>query len=187
VTTLDELKEYFADESGEGEGKGSEEINPLGKIIIRLKPLKPKTESAKTKPEGEDGAGGEEGEGGGGDGGSGGGDGLGGTGAGDGGTGSGDGGESPKPTVQISNVRAVVVDGKTRRISFTPSTTGKVSIGVMEAGADSDYDIAIASSDIGSVTKGKVIVDATKNSRITLSVSLNENFSGALKVVAHEI
>jgi uncharacterized protein YaiE (UPF0345 family) len=187
VTTLDELKEYFADESGEGEGKGSEEINPLGKIIIRLKPLKPKTEAAKTKFEGEEGAGGEEGEGGGGDGGSGGGDGLGGTGAGDGGTGFGTGGESPKPTVEISNVRAVVVNEKTRRISFTPSTTGQVSIGVMEAGADSDYDIAIASSDIGTVTKGKVIVATIKNSRITLSVGLNENFSGALKVVAHEI
>lgn len=186
VTTLDELKEYFADENGEGDGKGSEEINPLGKVIIRLKPLKPKVESALAQ-KGDGQSGGEEGEGGGGNGGQGGGDGLGGTGNGEGGTGSGGGVASSKPPVGINNVRAVLLDSHTRRICFTPTTTGKVSIGIMEAGADSDYDLAIVSSDFGEVSKGKVIVDATKNNRLALSVSLKENFSGALKVVAHEI
>jgi hypothetical protein len=187
VTTLDELKEYFADESGEGEGQGTEEINPEGKIIIRLKALNPKSKLAKKTQQGAEGDGGDDGEGGGGGSGDGGGDGLGGKGPGEGGSGSGSGGESQKPTVEISNIRAIVKDPKTRRISFTPASSGKISIGVMEAGADSDYDISIVSSDTGALNKGKVIVDVTKNSRITLTVSLNENFTGALKVVAHEV
>lgn len=187
VTTLDELKEYFADESGEGEGKGSEEINPLGKIIIRLKPLKLKASSVKASQDNSDGVGDNDGEGGGGGTGSGGGDGLGGSGTGDGGTGSGGGANTPNPSVEIDNVRAIIVDKKSRRISFTPSKTGPISVGIFEAGADSDYDVPIIASDIGSVTKGKVTLNAVKNNRITLSVELNENFSGALKVVAHEV
>jgi len=187
VTTLDELKEYFADESGEGEGKGSEDINPQGRIFIRLKPLKPKTEAPKHHQEDGEGEGEGEGEGGGGNGGSGGGDGLGGTGGGEGGSGSGGNAENPKTTVEINNVRAIILGGNSRKISFTPAKSGMVSIGVMEAGADSDYDLAIASSDVGVVNKGRVQVSATKNNRITLTVGLNENFSGSLKVVAHEI
>lgn len=188
VTTLDELKEYFADESGEGAGKGTEEIDPYGKIIIRAKPLKPKTESNKPMNEGQgEGMDGEEGDGGGGDDGAGSGDGLGGKGAGDGGVGSGNGSNTAKPSVAINNVRAIVADSKTRRVSFTPTTTGQVALGVMEAGADSDYNILIMTSDKGTIKDGKVIVDVTANSRLTLEVSLNEEFTGALKVVAHEI
>ncbi len=187
VTTLDELKEYFADESGEGEGKGSEEINPLGKIIIRLKPLKLKANAVKTSQDNLDGVGENDGEGGGGGTGSGGGDGLGGAGTGDGGTGPGSGTNTPNPGVEIDNVRAIVVDKKSRRISFTPTKTGSISIGAFEAGADSDYEVPIISSDVGSVAEGKVILNAVKNNRLTLSVELSENFSGALKVVAHEI
>lgn len=187
VTTLDELKEYFADESGEGEGKGSEEMNPLGKVIIRLKPVKQKASAVKVSVDDVDGVGENDGEGGGGEAGSGSGDGLGGSGTGDGGTGSGSGANTPNPGVEINNVRAIVVDIKTRKIAFTPTKTGPISIGVLEAGADSDYEVPIISTDIGLAVKGKVILDAVKNTRLTLSVELSENFSGALKVVAHEI
>jgi hypothetical protein len=188
VTTLDELKEYFADDSGEGAGKGTEEIDPYGKIIIRAKPLKPKAESNKPKDEGQgDGVDSDEGDGGGGADGAGGGDGLGGKGAGDGGVGSGNGNDIAKPSVAINNVRALVMGGKNRRVSFTPTTTGQVALGVMEAGADSDYNISIVASDKGTIKDGKVILDVVANSRLTLEVSLNEEFAGALKVVAHEI
>jgi uncharacterized membrane protein YgcG len=187
VTALDELKEYFADESGEGAGNGTEEIDPAGKVIIRAKPYKPKTEATRKVEEGQ-GEGEGEDEGGGGSDGEGGGDGFGGKGAsGQGGGGKGNGNGDSKPTVSISNVRAILVDDNSRRILFTPSKTGQVSIGLMEAGADSDYDISISASNIGSVKNGKVIVDVTANNRISLAIGLNEKFSGALKVVAHEV
>lgn len=188
VTALDELKEYFADDSGEGAGKGTEEIDPYGEIIIRAKPLKLKAESLRPKDEeSDDGTGGDGGEGGGGAGGAGGGDGLGGTGTGEGGTGSGEGGNTSKPSVAINNVRAVIADSKNRRVSFTPSTNGQIALGVMEAGADTDYAIAIATSDKGVVKDGKVVVDVKANSRLTLEICLDEEFTGALKVMAHEI
>lgn len=184
ITTLDELKEYFADESGEGEGKGSEEINPQGKIIVRLKPLQPKKDSGHFKPinsEGED----EEGGGGGSDG-KGKGDGLGGEGAGDGGTGGSNAG-AHKPTIDLNNVRAIVIGTKERKISFTPTKSGKIAVGIMEAGADSDYDLAITTTSIGTISHGRILVDAVKNNRVTLTIGFNEDFNGALKVLAHEI
>lgn len=188
VTTLDELKEYFADDSGEGNGKGVEEIDPYGDIIIRAKPLKPKP--VLSRPEDEEpgtSADGDGSEGGGGAGGAGGGDGLGGAGTGEGGTGSGEGSDTSKPSVAINNVRAVVADATTRRVSFTPSTNGQIALGLMEAGADTDYPIAISTSDTGVVKDGKVIVDVKVNSRLSLEVQLDEEFTGALKVVAHEV
>lgn len=188
VTTLDELKEYFADESGEGAEKGSEEIDPYGKIIIRAKPLKPKSEAPSPKPdEGDEGEGNGEGDGGGGADGEGGGDGMGGEGAGEGGSGGEGSGNQAKPIVAIGNIRAIAADSKRRKLLFTPSKSGKIALEVMEAGADTDYGIGIEFSDIGAVEKGKVLLDVTANLRVTLNVSLAEEFAGALKVVAHEI
>ncbi|MEQ1534005.1 MAG: hypothetical protein ABL906_10620, partial [Sideroxydans sp.] len=39
VTELDELKDFFGDEGDGDTGKGAEEINPYGKVIIRGKPI----------------------------------------------------------------------------------------------------------------------------------------------------
>lgn len=185
VTPLDELKEYFADESGEGAGKGTAEIDPNGKIIIRAKPVKPKTKSGAQEQEGE--GPGDEGDGGGGGDGAGGGDGNGGEGPGEGGEGAEGGAKAPKPSIALENVRAIVADGSKRRISFTPLTTGKIALAIMEAGADVDYAISISASDAGVVKDGKVILDATAKNRLTVEVALAEEFKGALKVVAHEI
>jgi hypothetical protein len=188
VTTLDELKEYFADDSGEGGEKGTEEIDPYGKIIIRAKPLAPKN-VLKPTGEGEDrdqgGAGGE--DGGGGADGAGGGDGLGGTGKGEGGSGSSGAGKGSNPMIAIRNIRAIVADSKTRKVSFTSTETGQIALQVMEAGADTDYGIGIVESNIGTVKDGKVVVDVKANSRLTIEVRLEEEFTGALKVVAHEV
>lgn len=189
VTTLDELKEYFADETGEGGEKGSEEIDPYGKIIIRAKPIKPKSEASKHEPnedsEGEGESGGE--DGGGGADGTGGGDGLGGTGPGEGGAGSGGNGTQQNPAVTINNIRAIASGSKNRKLLFTSTKSGKIALAVMEAGADTDYNVRIATSDMGSIENGKVILDVKANSRTALNVMLSEEFSGALKVVAHEV
>jgi hypothetical protein len=209
ITTLDELKEYFADESGEGGEKGTEEMNPYGKIIVRAKALAPKkaatavTNDKDTGEIGSEGSGlGESGEGdqgGGGGNGAGGGDGRGGHGNGEGGegnkgedgaTGKGDAGgskSSGSPTVAISNVRALVTAPRSRRIFFTPAKAGRIALSVLEAGADSDYEVGIQGSDQGTVANGKVILDTSANKRVAIEVTLTEDFSGALKVIAHEI
>ncbi len=188
VTTLDELKEYFADEVGESGEKGSEEMDPYGKIIIRAKPLKPKT-SVETQRQGEsdEGEDGDEGDGGGGDYGKGGGDGMGGEGPGEGGSGSEGDNIKFKPILAIGNIRAIAADGKHRKLLFTPTKSGRIALAVMEAGADTDYPIGIENSDLGAVEKGKVLLDVKANSRMTLNIGLAEEFFGALKVVAHEV
>lgn len=184
VTPIDELKDYFGDEGGEGTGDGTEETNPFGRLIFRAKPIKPNAQSKDNK--GADGGKGEDegGEGGGGDGGSGDGGINGGKGATDGGSG---GGGNPKTQIALTNVRAIMTGPKKRRISVTPTTSGAVSISLMEAGADNDYNTVIVNTDLGELKDGSVIVNVIEGERITLNIDLYENFNGALKVVANEI
>lgn len=184
VTELEELRDYFADEGADGSGKGLEEVNPFGEIVIRARPVKPKVRKA-ADGRGADGDGnGSETGGGGGSDGSGGGDGSGGQGGGSGGSG----GATPsKPTVGISNVRAIMRGPSTRKISFTPQKTGRISLQVLEAGADADYAVGIQGADEGTVRRGALMMDVVLGTRKTVEVTLDQAFDGALKVVAHEV
>lgn len=58
---------------------------------------------------------------------------------------------------------------------------------VKEAGADSDYDVAIVKSGLGVLGKGGVVLDVQAGTRISVDIELNQEFSGALKVMAHEV
>lgn len=184
VTEIDELKDFFGEEGDSDTGKAATEVNPFGEVVIRAKPIKHKVQSVKDligpglggEHEGED-------DGGGGDDGSGGGDGVGGTGAGTGG--SGGGGE--RRVVEIANVRATVLATKQRKISFTPSNTGQVVLQLQEAGADVDYDIGVTNTSYGEVHLGKVKLDVTSGQRVSIDIGLEQNLTGALKVVVYEI
>jgi hypothetical protein len=199
VTSLDELKDLFGDE-GDGEGgKGLEEVNPYGSVIIRAKAIRPK-DGLSGVGLSADGDGGEgsatgddegEGEGGGGKEGAGGGDGKGGTGAaeGDGSGGGGGGGAAStnKSPVDISNVRAIVLGDTSRRIAFTPFSTGTVLVELREAGADSDYPLAITSAQNGTIRGDGVELRVVAGQRVVLNVGLAESFNGAVKVIANEV
>jgi len=89
--------------------------------------------------------------------------------------------------VDINNVRAILTGAKTRKIAFTPVTSGKIVLHVKEAGADSDYDVAIIKTGLGVLGKGGVVLDVQAGTRINVDIELNQEFFGALKVVAHEI
>lgn len=185
ITKLDELKDFFAEEGNSSEGNGSEEINPYGSITIKAKPIPVRTSKVQA-PEQEgagDGADGEDGAGGGGAGGSGGGDSRGGKGIAKGGTGS----AKSKPTVGMSNLRAVVTSGTSRRISFTPLVSGTIEISLFEVGADSDYLIAASACGKGTIKNGKLQLAVLKGERESVDITLSENFTGALKVAGHEI
>lgn len=185
VTPLDELKDYFGDENGDS-GSSGEEANPMGKILIRAKPSKsPAFKTKVTSPEDNDyGDGAEGGQGGGGSDGRGGGGGTGGKGQAPGGSGKGS--EQMKP-VEIKNIRAIVSGKNNRVISLTPTTSGKLSITVYEAGADSDYPAAIIGTDVGTLKDGAVVADATEGERLTFNIVINDEFEGAMKVIANEI
>jgi len=188
VTTLDELKEFFADEATDGKGKGTEESNPFGKVFITAKPLPQKKKTTPSTVKGLSDQGSDDttddGSGGGGKDGAGGGSDEGGVGASAGGSGA---GGQPEEQVSLSNPRAVVLTPATRRIGFTSSRSGKVRIALFEVGADSDYPLNVKKSSVGEIFNGKILLDLIKNSRFIIDVELGEEFSGALKVVAHEI
>lgn len=184
VTEIDELKDFFGEEGNADTGKGTQEINPYGNIVIRGKPIKTKLQP--TESLGETGGGGsEEGDedGGGGSEGAGGGGGLGGVGAGSGG--SGGGGE--KVFVEINNVRAPMLGAKERKISFTPMKSGQINLQVKEAGADVDYDVSINKASTGVLKSGGLILDVISGNRVSVDIELIQEFTGALKVVAYEV
>jgi uncharacterized membrane protein YgcG len=183
VTELDELKDFFGDEGDGDTGKGAEEINPYGDVIIRAKPIS--TRVKVSSADSENSAGDNDGDldGGGGGLGEGGGDGKGGVGSGDGGSSGGNG----KAFIDINNVRAILISNNERKLAFTPIQSGNISVHVKESGADSDYDISIIKADKGAIKNGGVILDVVAGARVVLDIELNQEFSGALKVVAYEI
>jgi hypothetical protein len=206
VTEIDELKDFFGDEGESDTGKGTEEINPYGDVIIRAKPIR--TRISVTENWGGNSApgsgenSGDDFSDGGSDNGDGGGNGLGGEGNGEGGRGqlggsgnsgntnpsdTGSAGGSQKSPFDVNNVRAIPSGSKTRKLAFTPIKSGKIAVHLKEAGADSDYDISVVKSDKGNVSNGGVIVDVEAGNRFVLEIELNQDYSGALKVVAYEI
>jgi hypothetical protein len=207
VTEIDELKDFFGDEGDADSGKGMEEINPYGEVIIRAKPIKTKlmqSESFGNNTKNNSNFGDDEtisDYGGGGNASAGGGDNTGGEGKGDGGTGDKQEpmgsssktkkGDIPsgvqKSVTDINNVRAIPSGSRTRKLAFTPVKSGKIAVYLKEAGADSDYDISIVTSNMGEITNGGVALEVAAGARIILDVELNQDFSGALKVVAYEI
>lgn len=185
ITKIDELRDFFADDSGETNGNAIEEINPYGKILIKAKPISVKKPKKNTDNQGNGDTGTNgDGIGGGGSEGLGGGDGEGGEGSKDSGSG---GGGAPKTLAPISNPRAVVTESNRRILAFTPLKDAHYEISLYETGADSEYLIDIRNSSLGKVSNGKIEIEAKKGERITLDVEISERFEGALKVIAHEI
>ncbi len=203
VTEIDELKDFFGDEGDADSGKGTEEINPYGDVIIRAKPIRTKVMSTQDFGGVSDNITGEDSGdnvSGGGATGEGGGDGLGGEGDGGtgyasgsdgsgsaGGSGGGAGGGVQRLLMDINNVRAILSGARTRKLSFTPVKSGKIVVHLKEAGADSDYDISIIKSDKGAITSGGIVLDVEAGGRVVLDIELNQDFSGALKVVVYEV
>ncbi len=209
VTTLDELADFFGDEEDVGPGKQKDE-NPGGAIIVRQRPVKVKarvasygTTASAAAPvddvddESEDGVdeaahrdtlGGKEKK-----------EGV----STDGaklGEGKGKGGkdkeaeasDTPKRTtatgIALRDVRAVLLTPTRRRVAFTPTVSGTVSLELQDSGADANYMLDVSNASEGIVKAGRIEELAVKaGSRVILEVELGREFEGTLRVVANAI
>lgn len=180
ISEVRELADYFADDTPDTKGSGKgEEINPLGPIQIRAQPLKRRAIVIPDESVG-DGGGSTNGGGSGGAGG-------GGSGAGKG-TGTGGKGISGGKTVELSNVRSMVLGPRKRKVAFTPAFSGRMRLVVYEAGADSDRQLTIVKSSLGKAKKGVVkSVQAKQGDRAVVELELDTDFRGAMKVVGYAI
>lgn len=84
-------------------------------------------------------------------------------------------------------MRAIAIDSVTKKTMFTPLYSGTICLSLFEAGADSDYEVAIVKADQGEVRSGKVYIDVVAKTRVSINLVLADSFSGAIKVVAHEV
>lgn len=183
ITSIDELKEFFGDENESGGGKNNEESDPLGNIIIRAKQMKSRS-LASTKAGLEAGLGLDDGD-------------LGGDdntehrgstvtqsdnpkqkGAGD---------NPTKSLVALQNVRAIMQNGNSRKIFFTPTKTGVIQLKMLQVGADAEYEVAIHDTSAGLLKDSGVALEVTKGQRVAIEIGMKQEYLGALKVVAYEI
>jgi hypothetical protein len=161
VTDVSELAEYFGDDGDQKiSGKG-DDINPSGEIVIRARPLNP----GRRDWDYDDDEDYDDEQ---------------------------DDGYKKKGkkliTTELGNVRSVIRGPFKRRIGFTPNMTGKIRIVLFEAGADVDRKLTIKESTGGTVRNGHIEkLQVVKGKRIGLDVDLEDNFSGAMKVVGYEI
>lgn len=198
VTKIDELAEFFSDEETEAEAGKRNEVNPAGAIKIAARRVEPPKPEVWTVTPGEESAGDEVA--------------LNTTGqreAFGGGTGGGQGGEgnagadagavneanaatqgslSRRP-ILLRNVRAISLSPGKRRIAFTPSESGRLSVSIEAAGADSNRLLRISSAtSAGKVVNGFISdLTVSKDSRVTFDVNLAERYEGAVRVVANAV
>lgn len=210
VTTLDELADFFGDEEEAGDGKQKDE-NPGGAIIVRQRQMKVKARVAtyatpigaiapQADPEESSGdgfkdvpdsktTGGKVNEG------------TAKKGEGEPKQGEGSkgtntetdlGGTSPKKTtatgIALRDVRAVPLGPALRRVAFTPSVSGKVSVELQDSGADANYMLDVKGASLGGVRSGRIEGVAVKaGQRVIIEVELEKAFVGTLRVVANAI
>lgn len=93
-----------------------------------------------------------------------------------------------KSSMVLRDVRAVMISSNSRRMSFTPSASGRISLSVFAAGADSDRVLTIASSSEGLASGNQIDgLQVKRDERITMTVEFGEHFSGAVRLVANAI
>ncbi|WP_147306705.1 MULTISPECIES: hypothetical protein [unclassified Wenzhouxiangella] len=185
ITEVEELAEYFADDSDTTPGEEGDEVDPLGNVVFSPRPIR--RSRPRTHPgDSDEGNSSEEGPnpGGGGSEGQGGGDGQGGAGDGEGGN------SSPRRVgaqVEVSHVRMIGRSSQSINLAFTPWRSCKAKLVVSAAGADSDVPIEIESTSRGNVKKGHIEFDAIAGDRSRFEIELGKPAGGAIKVEVYEI
>jgi hypothetical protein len=69
-----------------------------------------------------------------------------------------------------------------REVMFTPSASGRMSIGVEASGVNNPVDLIIIDASVGSVRAGRVILDAVENVRSSVKVTFAEPYEGPIQL-----
>ena len=203
ITSLDELADFFGDEEEAGTAKKKDE-DPGGAIVIRQRPVKAKPRATGYGSSGAvwvDGDDEDQNE-------------VGGetTGAGMGEKDKLDGGETPghgegdtggtaddtgatdhvrrttASGIALQNVRAVPIDPARRRVAFTSTVSGVVTLELQDSGADMNYRLDVRGTSAGAVKDGRIEgLEVIAGQRRIVEVELEREFHGTLRVVANAV
>lgn len=188
VTIIDELRDFFPDELGDGDGDLQFEINPNANVSIQMLPSRRTSPTRFGTEPSDPGFGDSENDategGGGGDTGSGGGDGIGGAGPLPGGSGRGSG---ERKKVELQNPRIIVQESERVKLAFTPTKTAKIALEIAESGADAEYPLSVLGADLGEVLDGILVLECQSGQRVAVEMQVPASVNGALKVIAHEV
>lgn len=196
VTEIDELAEFFGDE---GESKSGDarngEINPLGTIKIRARPVRRRPDSSSVvgnqivsqdgDEPGDQGDG--EGSGSGSQTGQGSGGGANDASGGSASSGGGAKGSAGASSVQLRNVRSVVLGPSRRRIAFTAEKAGKLRVELEDSGADTNRSLRLETTSVEEIDDGRLIVVCLAGQRVVADVDLTAEFDGTMRIKGNAV
>lgn len=89
-------------------------------------------------------------------------------------------------SIALRNVRGVILNEKTRRISFMAPIDGNIRVSFERVGIDSNHPLEINSATIGKITDKKTIdLSVKKLIKSEIEVTFKSNVEGAIKVLAN--
>ena len=178
VEELTELAEFFADES-QPDKEGDNDPTPT-KLKYKLGRKKAtKTHDTENKS-GSNGGG--SGTGGGGTSGGG----TSGSGSSRGGTDDDKGSKGSKGSKKIDlNQVRYIERKKSKLLKFTPSSSGKAEVKVFATGLSQPESLAIKTASEGTTLNGSLIIDFSKEKRLSIEVSFSEDYSGPVELQAY--
>lgn len=176
---LDELGEFFADVGSEESKMPSNEDDPETIKFTPTKRMKPKPHRPVAPFLGGDEGGAGYGDGSGGAGTDGQGDG---TGDGDGAAGT----QGQQNVIRLAAVRNVARASRVRKVFFTPDESGTIELTFYALGVFDTTELKVVSAsgtDLCTVFKGGVAVDVSKDNRVEIEVTFEEDYSGPIELL----
>ena len=98
------------------------------------------------------------------------------------GFGSGRKGSNGSVTITMGDVRNMRASELVREVRFTPSASGRMSIGVEATGVNNPVELAIVDASVGTVRSGRVILDAVQDARMSLMITFAEPYEGPIQL-----
>ena len=74
--------------------------------------------------------------------------------------------------------------GRARTIWFTPTASGKTTVRIDATGINNAERLNIASTNIGSVSAGNLIVELQEGVRVCIDLELDARYDGPIEIVA---
>jgi hypothetical protein len=109
----------------------------------------------------------------------------GGKGPGSGTGGTGNAGDAPPVALkEFRNVMGAAPTGRARTIWFTPTASGKTTVRIDATGINNAERLKIASTNIGSVSAGNLIVELQEGVRVCIDLELDARYDGPIEIVA---
>lgn len=90
--------------------------------------------------------------------------------------------DRPVPLNDLRNIE--LTEGKTRRVYFTPTETGRIALGLSATGVNGAEPLRIVGSNLGNPEDGIVWIDVKEKERVAIELEFDEPYPGPIEANA---